>query len=134
MWCIRSITACAAAFGWLIALAGCGGDEGESSAAGTDEEAITETIRGWLTEGGCERMTDKFLEAQTFIDDPEQACETFEAGFTAPSYSADDVVVSEIEVQGDRATATVGDANTDITSEYTLVREDGQWKIDKAEL
>ena len=118
----------------MLALAGCGGDDGGGSAAGTDEEAITETIRGWLTEGGCERMTDKFLEAQTFIDEPEQACETFEAGFTAPGYSADDIVVSEIEIEGDRATATVGDETTDITSEYTLVREDGQWKIDKAEL
>ena len=119
----------------LIAFAGCGGgEESAGETAGTDEEAITETIRGWLTEGGCERMTDKFLEAQTFIDEPEQACETFEAGFTAPSYSSDDIVVSEIEVEGDRATATVGDETTDITSEYTLVREDGQWKIDTAEL
>src|SRR5688500_10889499 len=80
----------------LLALVafGCGGDEeaGSTTAAdectatsattatgGDDLAAIEVTVKGWLREGGCERMTDKFLEDQTFQDDPEEACETFES-------------------------------------------------------
>ena len=88
-------------------------------------------------------MTDKFLEEQTFNDDPKQACETFEASFSPPAYSADDIDVTDIEYVNDKATAIVGggpegvsvtSGGEEVTSKYTLVNEDGTWKIDSAEL
>jgi hypothetical protein len=115
------------------------GDDGEDSAAAgslapEDEAEIEDTIKTWLTEGGCDLMTDQFLEDQTFQSDPGQACETFEQTFTPPDYGPDDIVVSEIEGDGSKATATVGDSISDIESTYTLVNEGGQWRIDEAEL
>jgi len=158
---VRRLRSLAAGVLVIGALAGCGADDGEEAAVTSgdaeqttteapadtttadttatdgaltaeDEEAITETIRAWLTEGGCERMTDDFLEDQTFIEDPEEACETFEQGFTEPAYGPEDVIVSEISGTAEKAKATVGDEVTDIESRYTLVKDDGQWKIDAA--
>ncbi len=120
--------------GVTVLLSACGGDDGVSTEASGEEGEVEETIKLWLTEGGCERMTDEFLESQTFNDDPEEACETFEANFAAPSYSADDVVVSDIQIDGEEATATVGDEASDIESTYTLTNESGEWQIDSADL
>ena len=110
---------------------------------GSDLDAIETTIKTWLTEGDCDLMTDKFLEEQTFNDDPKQACETFEASFSPPAYSEDDIDVTDIEYVNDKATAIVGggpegvsitSGGEEVTSKYTLVNEDGTWKIDSAEL
>lgn len=97
-------------------------------------DAIETTIKSWLTEGGCDLMTDKFLEDQTFIDNRDEACDTFEKLFTEPQYSADDIVVGDVEYADDKATAEVGDTVTDITSTYNLVYEDGTWRIDSVDL
>jgi hypothetical protein len=113
-------------------------DEGQDSAASSltpeDETEIEDTIKTWLTEGGCDLMTERFLEDQTFQSSPDQACESFEQTFTPPDYGAEDIVVSEIEGDSSKATAVVGDEISDIESTYTLVNEDGQWRIDRAEL
>ena len=110
---------------------------------GSDLDAIETTIKTWLTEGDCDLMTDKFLEEQTFNDDPKQACETFDASFSPPAYSEDDIDVTDIEYVNDKATAIVGggpegvsitSGGEEVTSKYTLVNEDGTWKIDSAEL
>lgn len=142
--------------------AGCGSDdststEAEATAAtatstgattsttsdGSDLDAIETTIKTWLTEGDCDLMTDKFLEEQTFNDNPTEACKTFEASFNPPAYSADDIDVTDIEYVNDKATAIVGggpegvsitSGGEEVTSKYTLVNEDGTWKIDSAEL
>ena len=121
----------------LAALAvGCGGDDGDSTTADGDDDvaAVESTINTWLFEGDCGVMTDKFLEAQTFESNPERACELFETAYQEPQYTEDDVEISDVEVTGDKATAIVGGGGSDITSTYTLVREDGVWKIDAAEL
>jgi hypothetical protein len=142
--------------------AGCGSDdststEAEATAAtatstgattsttsdGSDLDAIETTIKTWLTEGDCDLMTDKFLEEQTFNDNPTEACKTFEASFSPPAYSADDIDVTDIEYVNDKATAIVGGGpegvsvtagGEEVSSKYTLVNEDGTWKIDSAEL
>jgi len=142
----------------LLAFAGCGDEEEPSNTTAAEEasvadeaetavsvssstltteespfDAIEATVTGWMLEGGCERMTDNFLEEQTFDDDPEQACETFEAQFTPPSYDAEDFEV-DIQYENDKATATVSSPGIDVASVYSLVLEDGAWKIDSAEL
>ncbi|MCO5327435.1 MAG: hypothetical protein M9964_10345 [Solirubrobacterales bacterium] len=99
-----------------------------------DTAAVEDTIRTWILEGDCDLMTDKFLEAQTFDDNPKRACDTFEKLFTPPSYGADAIEITDVEIDGDKASAEVGGGGIDITSEYDLVFEDGTWKIDKASL
>lgn len=149
-----SIAALLAAAALLVA--GCGGsDDGDGSAttdasaatsttastsstttsvdSGSDLDQIEATVKGWILEGGCDRMTDKFLEAQTFIDDPEKACEAFQGGFTPPQYTADDIE-TDISYVNDKATVEVSGGPADVTSVYKLVNEDGTWKIDSAEL
>ncbi len=121
-------------------LIGCGGDDSgsdstdSSSASSGDTGAVETTITTWLLEGDCDLMTDKFVEAQTFSEDREQGCEAFEGGFTPPIYSEDDIEITDVEITGEKATAIVGGGGVDITSKYTLVLEDGTWKIDAAEI
>ncbi len=105
-----------------------------SSSTPDDLEAIEATVKGWLLEGGCDRMTDKFLEDQTFIDEPEEACETFESLFSAPAYGEDAIDVTDISYENDKATASVVSEEIDATTVYHLVNEDGTWKIDSADL
>ncbi len=148
----------------VLAVAGCGSDDSTSestTAADTaattvsepsstttttissDIDAIETTIKTWMLEGDCTLMTDKFLEEQTFDDNPESACKTFENLFTAPSYGEDDIDVTDVQFENDKATAVVGggpegvsitEGGEEITSTYHLVKEDGTWKIDSAEV
>jgi hypothetical protein len=113
-------------------------DEPTEDAGASPEEdaaAIEEVLITWDLEGGCEHMTDVFLEAQTFISERDPACEAFEAYFTEKQYTADDIVISDVEVDGDTASAVLGShIAPDLTVTYRLVREGGAWLIDDAEL
>lgn len=104
-----------------------------TSDSGSDLDAIEATVEGWILEGGCERMTDNFLEEQTFDDDPKSACQTFEASFTPPAYGADDFD-TDITYENDEAEAEVSSPGIDVTSVYHLVKEGDTWKIDSAEI
>ncbi|MGQ0802656.1 MAG: hypothetical protein ACT4PI_02150 [Actinomycetota bacterium] len=42
--------------------------------------------------------------------------------------------ITDVEITGSKATAVVGDDFSSVESTYTLVKEDGQWRIDAAEL
>jgi hypothetical protein len=135
----------------LLLLAGCGDDDNETTSAatttpapaptgatgdsGADDAAIQDAILGYLLEGDCETMSDQFLEDQTFVTDGrEQACAAFEELFTPPAYTAEDVVISDIEVDGDKATAVVGDNISNVEATYELTNVDGQWQIDSVDL
>jgi len=122
----------------VAALVGCddGGGGSGSSASGPEGE-VEETILTWLLEGDCDVMTDAFLEDQVLIGDDntrEENCELFENVFIEKQYDADDVKFSDVEVDGSKATAVVGDDFSNIESTYTLVEEGGQWRIDSADL
>jgi hypothetical protein len=125
--------------------AGCGGgDDGKPSAkepvkpapvaapAG-NEQAVKDTILKWTFEGDCDLMTDKFLEQQAFIgDNRKERCDYFEKAFQKPQYSESDVKFRKVSVTGQKATATVGSDLANITTDYTLVADGGEWKIDEA--
>ena len=117
--------------------------ETDSTTISPDIDAIETTIKTWILEGDCTLMTDKFLEDQTFDDNPKSACETFENLFTAPSYGEEDIEITDVQFENDKATAVVGGSvdgisvtsgGEEITSTYHLVFEDGTWKIDSADL
>jgi hypothetical protein len=143
-----------------VVLAGCGSDDsststtaGASGASGVagqqsttvaptdpgslddDQKAVEETVKTWLTQGGCDLMTDRFLAEQVFINDRDKACKTFETLFQPPSFTADQITVTDITVTGDEATATVGDTlGSGVASTYKFVRSGNGWQIDKASL
>jgi hypothetical protein len=97
------------------------------------EQAVKDTILKWTFEGDCDVMTDKFLEAQAFIgDNRKERCDYFEKAFQKPQYTESDVKFRKVAVTGDKATATVGSDLANITTDYQLVSEGGQWKIDDA--
>jgi hypothetical protein len=126
----------------LIALAlvaaGCGDDGGgDGSKPAGDQAAVQDVVKKWLLEGGCERMTDKFLEDQLLGlgDDRQERCELFQKQHTKPQYGEDEIKITEVRVSGTRASLVVGSDNApDITSKYELVKTGGQWRIDSAEL
>lgn len=108
---------------------------GDESPSGADEKAVEDTVKTWLTEGGCDLMTDRFLAEQVFINDRDKACKTFETLFQPPSFTADQITVADIEVDGDTATATVGDTlGSGVAATYRFVRSGDGWQIDKGSL
>ena len=110
-------------------------EDAKPSAPASDEdaEAISDTIKTWLTEGGCELMTDKFLESQAFVGDTrEERCKYLEDSFQKPQYGKDDIVVKDVKVEGDTASAVVGDNFSNVEADYDLVRSGGRWQIDEA--
>lgn len=103
----------------------------EVPAGGAD--AVKQTVLKWTFEGDCDVMTDKFLEAQAFIgDNRKERCDFFRKSFQKPQYKESDVKFRKVTVTGNKAVATVGSDISNITSDYHLVVEDGQWKIDEA--
>ena len=138
-----------------LAAAGCGGDdEGDEPAAkpepgttaakpepeassGDDADVVQDVVKKWLLEGGCERMTDKFLEAQLLGlgENRQERCDLFQKQRTKPQYGEDQIKITEVQVSGTRASLVVGSDNApDITSKYELVKVGGQWRIDSADL
>jgi hypothetical protein len=104
--------------------------------AADDEELIRETLLAWDFEGDCDVVTDKFLEEHAFItDDRERACQFVEDSFVEKAYTEDDIIIDNIRVDGDTATADFGSTIApDLTITYSLVKQDGMWLIDAYDL
>ncbi|HEX8054478.1 MAG TPA: hypothetical protein VF517_15935 [Thermoleophilaceae bacterium] len=150
--------------GLALVTAGCGGDEKDepeqpaqtqtqtapepattdsdpapapADASEDDREAVQDVVKKWLIEGGCERMTDKFLEDQLLGlgDNRKERCDLFEKQHTKPQYGEDQIKISAVQVSGTKASLVVGSDNApDITSKYELVKTGEQWQIDSAEI
>jgi hypothetical protein len=122
----------------IAALMGCGSDDGGSGSDSSGPEgAVKETIITWLLEGDCDTMTDAFLKEQVLIGDEntrQENCDLFENLFVEKQYDADDVRITDVEITGAEATAVVGDDFSNIESTYTLVKGEGKWRIDSADL
>ena len=107
--------------------------QGETPAGG--EDSVKQVILDYTFKGSCETMTDKFLETQAFIGDTRQErCDFFEKSFQKPQYSEDDLKFRKVEVSGDTASVVVGSDIANVESEYKLVAEGGQWKIDEFDI
>lgn len=125
------LAACAmalAAFG----LAACGDDNGSSA----DEAQITKAIEAAATSGDPGACTQ--YETQRFVEQTSggatgqaavKGCER-----DAADSAADKVEVSDIQVDGDKATATAaatGSIFDGQTLDLALVKEGNQWKLDE---
>ena len=112
-------------------LAACGSDDS------SDEDAdITEAIEQAATvdtaESCTEFQTQAFTE-QTEFETGEAAIATCEEGAGEGDQAADSVEVSEIEVDGDTATAEVAFSGGGLDGQeiaVSLLKEDDQWKLD----
>jgi hypothetical protein len=114
-----------------LALGACGGDDDDSSA---DEDQITTAIEAAAVSGdpvACtEAQTQNFLE-QTIGATGEDAVKQCEE--EAAETIADEVEVSNVEIDGDTATAdaaVTGSVFDGQTLELALVNDGDQWKLD----
>ena len=133
-----------------LVAAGCGGDDDKKSETSSQnppaqqqstseapasdaggEGAVKQVVLDYTFKGDCETMTDKFLEQQAFIgDNRQERCDYFEKTFQKPQYKESDVKFRALHVNGDKATVLIGSDIANVKTEYTLVNEGGQWKID----
>jgi hypothetical protein len=119
-----------------LTIAACGDEDDDGGGGGADQDEITAAIEATTAgtdPGKCTTvLTQRFLEQVTFETGPT-AVDLCREG-TAPATPADSVDVSNIEVDGDTATAEVAvtgggrlDGQTIVVS---LVKEGDQWKVD----
>ena len=99
------------------------------------EDAVKQVVLDYTFKGDCDTMTDKFLETQAFIGETRtERCDYFEKTFQKPQYKDSDLKFRKVSVNGDKATVVVGSDIANIETEYSLVAEGGQWKLDEFDL
>lgn len=119
-----------------LALSACGGGGSSSSSGGGDESSIETAIEKDATSdkpSKCiEFETVKFNEQTTGMSGAKatEACEE-----EADEEPAESVDVSDVEVEGESATAQVAVTGSSLNSqtlELELVKEGGDWKLNQA--
>jgi hypothetical protein len=118
-----------------LALAACGG--GDDNGSSDDQDQITQAINAAATSGdtaACTKyQTAKFTQQTS--GEPGQSAEQAVASCQkdAENTAADSVEVTDIEVDGDNATAkakATGSTFDGQTLDVALVKEGDQWKLD----
>lgn len=95
------------------------------------EDAVKQAVLDYTFKADCNTMTDKFLDTQAFSGETrEEKCDFLEKTFQKPQYSEDDVKFRKVEIKGDKATVTIGSDLANIQTDYLMVAEGGQWRID----
>jgi hypothetical protein len=127
---LRKLLLLIAALSSAFVLAACGGDD---SSEDEDQitDAITEATTGGQASACTELMTQSFIEQTQFATGAEAVTACEEDAADSP---ADTVEVSNVEVDGDSATAEVafsGQALNGQTIAISLVNESEQWKLDR---
>lgn len=127
-----------AVLGPILLLTACGDDGGSDSseedttdALSGDEADIRDVVVESLLDPRCELLTDDYLIQLSLFDaaTPEEACDERLEFWQEPQYDEDDVLVSDIVVNGEVATAVVGSEYTNIETTYELMKVDGSWKV-----
>jgi hypothetical protein len=99
------------------------------------EDAVKQVVLDYTFKGDCDTMTDKFLETQAFVGDTrKERCDYFEKSFQKPQYKESDVKFRKVSINGDTATVVIGSDIANIETEYSLVTEGGQWKLDEFDI
>lgn len=121
----------------LLLLAACGDDSDDSSeddspaeTLPTDEAEVRDALVASFFDPSCDLLTEEYLLEKAILSDtPEEACNEHMQAWVEPQYTEDDVQVSDIEIDGDVATAVVGSEIADITTTYELTQVDGAWLV-----
>jgi hypothetical protein len=127
--------AAAAASLAAFALGACGGDDNGGSSE--DEDQITAAIERAATSADPRACTE--VQTLRFTEQTSGEGETGQAAIqqceqNAENTAGDSVEVSDIEIDGDQATAkaaVTGSAFDGQTLDLGLVKEGGQWKLDE---
>lgn len=112
-----------------IALLAGGGDDGGGDEADV-EDAITKAVTGKEPEGCRELVTTSFIQKSTH---ETGSAAVSECERTRAQNTVTGVDISDVEVNGDRATATAKPTSGPASGrelELTLVKSGGDWKID----
>ena len=131
----RAIAILAAALLATFALAACGGDD-DNGGSGADEDQITSAIDRAATSGDPAACTDvqtpRFVQQTNGGGSPAQSLKSCQED--AQDSVADSVDVSDIEVDGNTATAKAavkGSFFNGQTLDIALVKQGDQWKLDR---
>lgn len=114
-----------------LALVACGG--GGSSDESEIEDAIETSATSDDPSNCAELETQNFVE-QTTSESGKAALESCEEETADPESKADSVEVTEVEVDGDKATAQAAITGGGFDGQalvLALVKEDDQWKLDE---
>jgi hypothetical protein len=107
-----------------------GTDDSASETLSPDEAAVKDALVAAFFDDSCDLLTEDYLVDKALLaETPEEACEEYQRYWVEPAYDEDDVIVTEIEVDGDVATAVVGSEYINITTKYELMKVDGSWLI-----
>jgi hypothetical protein len=120
-----------------LLLAACGDsdeDPQESDAASEtlppDEAAVRDALVASFFDPSCDLLTEEYLLEKALLSDTaEEACDEHMQSWVEPQYDEDDVLITDIEIDGDIATAVVGSEIADITTTYELMQVDGAWLV-----
>jgi hypothetical protein len=122
-----------------LLLTACGGDDSdedskdEESSSETlppEEAAVKDALVASFFDSSCDLLTDEYLLEKALLSDTrEEACEEHMQSWIEPQYGEDDVLVSDIEINGDVATAVVGSEYINVTTVYELQQVDGTWLV-----
>lgn len=107
---------------------GCGGDD--SSDSGNPEDAVQaffDASKAEDAEAACATLT---VASQEFAAGGEESCEaSFQKSVDSGQADIpDSIEIGEVTTEGD--TATVPVTADDEDTEFTVVQEDGEWRID----
>ena len=133
----------AAALVLPLFLTACGGDDEDSDddtrADGGDdsaeslppeEAAVRDALVASFFDPSCELLTDEYLVEKALLSEtPEEACDEHMTSWFEPAYGEEDVLVSDIAISGDVATAVVGSEYVNIETTYELQNVDGTWLV-----
>jgi hypothetical protein len=135
----RVIVMLAAGLLATFGLAACGDDDGDNGGSSSaDEDQITQAVQAVATSGDPSACTQYQTAAFTQQVNGEPGQSAAEAVKSCQQGAADtvgdSVDVSEVEVDGDKATAQAavnGGTFGGQTLDIALVKEGGQWKLDE---
>lgn len=121
---------------FLLTACGDGDDDsGDSSAEDSetlpaDQAAVRDALLASFFDPSCDLLTEEYLLEKALLSDtPEEACDEHMQSFVEPQYDEDDVLISDITITGDVATAVVGSDISNITVTYELMLVDDTWKV-----
>ncbi len=115
------------------------GDDGDGDSSNDDDTSdslppevaeVKEALVAAFFDPSCELLTEDYLVEKALLSDtPEEACKEHEQSWIEPVYGEDDVLVTDIQIEGDVATAVVGSEYVNVTTTYELMNVDGTWLV-----
>ena len=119
----------------LLTACGASDEEPQESDAASEalppgEAAVRDALVASFFDPSCDLLTEEYLLEKALLSDTaEDACDEHMQSWVEPQYDEDDVLITDIEIDGDVATAVVGSEIADITTTYELMQVDSAWLV-----